>query len=364
MVAVLEADQRQILERTCKGAGVHPHRLVLRPLAAAAHFLRTAPPPERTCLVVNALADEVDLIVLAEGQTVLLRTVRLPREEEENAQLAAQHLVAEITRTLLVLQQGATGRPPERIYLFGGDHEHLLLRAGLEAGLTIPVSLVDPFAGVDLAGGKRPANPGRFAALLGMVDDEAAGTHALDFLHPKQAPRAAPRRRLLLLAASALGLAALVAGYAYWDTLSELQQRNAELVQQRKKLDEALKASRARTQLADAVGSWKESEIVWLDELRELSLQLPPSRDLLIHRLTIASSRSGGGGVIDLQGVARTANVIAQIDRQLHGPYRTVSSRRVGDRPQDRDYSWVFERTINVLPRDKSLYRTESGAAP
>ena len=113
MVAVLEADQRQILERTCKSAGLHPHRLVLRPLAAASHFLRTSPPPERSCLVVNALADEVDLIVLVEGQTVLLRTVRLPREEEDNVQLAAQHLVAaEITRTLLVLQQGAAGRPP------------------------------------------------------------------------------------------------------------------------------------------------------------------------------------------------------------------------------------------------------------
>ena len=107
------------------------------------------------------------------------------------------------------------------------------------------MSLVDPFAGVDLAGVERPANPGRFAALLGMVGDEAAGTHAARLPAPQEAPRAAPRRGLLLLAASVLGLAALVAGYVYWDTLSELQQRNAELVQQRKKLDEALKAGRA-----------------------------------------------------------------------------------------------------------------------
>ena len=100
---------------------------------------------------------------------------------------------------------------------------------------------------------------------------------------------------------------------------------------------------------------WKDAEIVWLDELRELSLQLPPSRDLLVHRLTLSAGRAGGG-VIELQGVARTAAVIAQIDHELHNQYHAVSSRRVGDYPQGRDYSWLFERTITRgAPRQGEL---------
>ena len=37
--------------------------------------------------------------------------------------------------------------------------------------------------------------------------------------------------------------------------------------------------------LYETLRDWKAAEIVWLDELRELSLQFPPSRDLLVHRL-------------------------------------------------------------------------------
>ena len=77
-----------------------------------------------------------------------------------------------------------------------------------------------------------------------------------------------------------------------------------------------------------------------------------------MHRLTLSASRSGGG-VIELQGVARTAAVIARIDRELRNPYHAVSSRRVGDYPQGRDYSWLFERTITVVPRDQADYRED-----
>jgi hypothetical protein len=353
-VAVLTAERRQAILQICKAAGLKPARLVLRPLAAASYFVRTNAPPELCCLLVNVLAEEADLTVLWQGRAAILRTVRLPRGVP--AAVVVQRLMAEINRTLVLAQQGPCGRPPERIYLFGGPGEYQALVDQIEADLPAPLTVLDPLVGLDTAGLEVPEHAGRFAALLGMAQDQADGAHALDFLHPKRPPRPANRRRALLAAAAAVGLLGAVGGYLYWDTLAALQAANRQLSQQRKELDETVKISRPRTQFYEAVGDWKDAEIVWLDELRELSLQLPPSRDLLVHRLTLSAGRSGGG-VIELQGVARTAAVIARIDRELRNPYHAVSSRRVGDYPQGRDYSWLFERTITVVPRDKADYR-------
>lgn len=356
-VGVLADARRQTLQQICKAAGLKPARIVLRPLAAAAYLLRTAPPPETCCLLVNVLAEEVDLTVLLNGRVALLRTVRLPHGVRE--EVVVQRLMAEINRTTVVAQQGTCGRPPERIYLFGSPGEHRALAKQIEADLPMPLTVLDPFANMKAVGLPTPENAGRFAALLGMALDEAGGGHAMDFLHPKRPPRPIQRRRTVLAVAAAVGLLALVAGYVYWDALATLQATNRQLSQQRKELEETVKAGRVRTQLYEAVRDWKAAEIVWLDELRELSVQLPPRRDLLVHRLTLSAGR-GGGGVIELQGVARTAAVIARIDRELRSPYHAVSSRRVGDYPQGRDYSWVFERTITVIPRDKEAYQTES----
>jgi len=165
------------------------------------------------------------------------------------------------------------------------------------------------------------------------------------------------------VAAALLGLLACAGAYAYWDAYSTLAERNRHLAAQRKDLDETLKRSRQRTQLFDAVSNWQANEIVWLDELRELSLRLPPSRDLLVQRMTISTGRSGGG-VIELQGVVRDASVVAGIDRNLHDEYHAVSPRRTGGYPQGNQYPWLFERTITVAPRDKDLYRTAQLAGP
>lgn len=356
-VAVLPAERRRTIQDLCQAAGVKPSRIILRPLAAAAHLVRTAtPPPRRCCLLVNLLADEVDLTVLQNGRPALLRTVRLPQGVTE--QVISQRLLAEINRTLLVAQQLPGGSPPEQLFVFGAPGEHQSLTDQLESSLTLPLTVLDPFEGLDTSGVELPEHAGRFASLLGAIRDEAANTHALDFLHPKRPPRPANRRRAMVTAAAVLGVLAAIGGYLYWDTASTLQAQIRELAKERKELVAAVKKSQPRTQLYTVVRNWKDAEIVWLDELRELSLQLPPSRDLLVHRLTFASSRAAGG-TIGLQGVARAPQVIARIDRELHTPYRTVSSKRVGDYPQGREYSWIFERTMTVVPRDKETYLPE-----
>lgn len=359
--AVLPTPRSQEIQEICAAAGLKATRIVLRPFAAASFFLAAVPAAERSCLLVNILAEEVDMTVLADGRPVLLRTVRAPAGVSERE--VAGRLRAEISRTLVVAQQGAAGNPIERIYLFGGPGEHQTLVDLASAELEIPLTVLDPFEKVDDSSIEVPGNAGRFAALLGMVQDEAGGAHALDFLHPRRPPVPPNRRRMAVIAGGLLALLAMVAGSFYWDAISALQDKNRDLTQQRKELDTTLKRSRRQTQLFASVRDWKAADVVWLDELRDLSQRLPPSRDLLVQRMTISGGRSGGA-VIEMQGVVRNAAVIAEIDRTLHDEYHAVSSKRVSDYPQGSGYSWVFERTITVFPRDRSLYLPQKPAAP
>ena len=130
-----------------------------------------------------------------------------------------------------------------------------------------------------------------------------------------------------------------------------------------KTCEETLSAYREQKQIADYVGAWKAGEVVWLDELRDLSLRLPSSRDVLFLRMTMTGGR-GGAGVIHLQGLARDPSVVARIDRSLHDPYHAVASRRVGEDPRGEDPAWLFERSITVLPRPKSQYLTHQAPKP
>ena len=76
--------------------------------------------------------------------------------------------------------------------------------------------------------------------------------------------------------------------------------------------------------------------MVWLDELRDLTLRLPSSRDVVFLRMTMTGGR-GGAGVIHVQGLVRDPSVVARIDRSLHDPYHAVASRRVGEQPRGED---------------------------
>jgi hypothetical protein len=361
MAAVLPEAQRKGIEQACAEAGLRAASLVLRPLAAASLFIRTAA-PERPCLLVSLVADEADLTVIAGGRVVFLRTVRLP--EEVNEYVAAQRLSAEVSRTLVVAQQGPLGGAGvEQIYLYGAQDEHQALVEQLQLDLGLSVSAMDPFETADVSEVELPSGAGRFASLLGMVLDESRGSHGLDFLHPRRPPAPPNRRRTFTFAAAAVAAVAFSAGYYYyWDPLAQADAANENLTQEIKLCEATLKRYSQQKQVADYVRAWKSGEVVWLDELRDLSLRVPSSRDVVLQRLTMTGGR--GGGVIHIQGMVRDSSVVARIDHNLHDSYHTVAPRRVGEHPRGEDYAWLFERSITVLPRPKSEYPPGQAAKP
>lgn len=362
MAAVLPKAQKGSIEAACSGAGIKPGRLLLRPLAAASLFARRVSPTERVCLLVSPMGNAADLLVIVDGRVVFQRTVRLPDGVDDEA--VAQRLAAEIQRTLLVAQQGPlAANPLERVFLFGSPEEHQRLTDSIGEDLGVPISVVDPFAITDVPDDGPAEFPGRFAALVGMIVDESYSSHAVDFLHPKRPPPPADRRRLVGALVSAVVLAIGGVGYHAWSQIADADEQIENLTAERRDRDDLLKLTAETTQLAEAIRDWRAGEVVWLDELRELSVRFPPGRDLVVQRMTMATDRSGGGG-IDLAGTVRDPQILVRLEQDYRDSYHEIRSKRLQERDQGKGYAWVFESSMSVAGRDRDSYLEEQASTP
>jgi Tfp pilus assembly PilM family ATPase len=341
------------LQEVLTGAGLAAKAISLRPYAAAALVLGVLADRNETCLVVHLLAEEVDLIVLSGGQAVFWRTLRQPNASHDRA--AAQRLLSEIQRTLLVAQPQFPGQTVKALYLCGGLDEHPSLVAALGDGLSMPLTLVDPFA----AHGGLPVvvdTPGRFAPLVGMLASEARGeSHAIDFLHPRRRPAPPDRRRILALAGAAVAVIALLGGYRVWSDFSVADEKVEELSAEFDRLNDQLKQAEQRQKVIAAIENWSKSDVNWLDELRDLSLRFPGGRDAVVLRMGLNHSRDSGG-TIDLVGIVRDPVVVSRIESNLRDEHHQISSRHMQERLQEDNYSWHFEASIGVTPRDPKEY--------
>jgi hypothetical protein len=353
--AVLSQPQLERIRGACAAAGLKPKRLVLRSHAAASLFLRTGADREEVCLLVNPVADEVDLTVIVEGKAVFSRTARLPDTADQDK--VSERLLAEIKRTLAVGLQGEWGTDPvECVYVFGRPHEHPVLLQRIRDELLLPAKSCDPLETVVMVGAVVPENPGRYAALLGMLLDEAhGGKHAIDFLHPRRQRRPVDRRRIIPVAAAVAAVVMLVGGYFAWDAFATVNAKNRELSAGLRRTRSTLQRMQKQQQLAAAIRQWQAGDVNWLEELRELSERFPAAQDAVVLRMSLTPSRQGGG-VIEVQGLVREPSAVFRMEHDLRDPHHTVSSRRVQDSAQDKDYTRHFDTRIGVAKRNKSQY--------
>jgi Tfp pilus assembly PilM family ATPase len=351
-VALSQARLEQIQE-VITGAGLSAKTIALRPYAVAALVKEQLADSNETCLVALVLAEEVDLVVLSAGRPVFWRTLRQPNASHDSA--AAQRLLAEIQRTLLIAQPQFPGQTVTGVYLCGGLEEHPSLTAALRDGLSLPLTLVDPFAA---NGGLTTAveNPGRFAPLVGLLASEARGeSPAVDFLHPRRRPAPPDRRRIFALAGAAAALLVLLSGYRVWSDFSAADEQIADLTAELDRLSSQFKQAGQKQKAITAIQTWSQSDVNWLDELRDLSLRFPSGRDAVVLRMGLSHSRESGG-TIDLVGIVRDPIVVSRIESNLRDEHHQISSRHMQERLQEDNYSWHFESTIGVTPREPKHY--------
>lgn len=361
--ALLPKAQVDRLRRTCSAAGIVPRRFLLRAYAAASLFSRTASPPEDVCLLANRIGDEVDLTVLARGEVVFSRTIRLPVDLDESVLI--ERLTAEVKRTVAVsLQDTADAGPVEGVYLFGGPNEYQNLIDAIQEELGMAAMVIDPFVAVDNAGQVPPQNAGEFAPLLGMILDEVrGGSHAIDFLNPRQQPEPPNRRRLYGTVAAAVLLVVASAGYYVWGRIDAAKENNAVVYSELRDLEKLVQTGKKKEQMVAAVREWQAADVCWLDELRDLALRLPSSRDIVIHRMTLSPAR-GGGGSVNYSGQVRDPSIILRMESAIRDSFHEIESRRVQERLGERDYTWQFGTSMAVAKREAEQFTSHLPQPP
>ena len=333
-------------------AGLTASRIGIRALGAASLVRRLPEFAEAnargTILAVDAAGEVVDLTLLQEGVPVLVRTVRLAGDPRNTN--AVPRLVQEIRRSFVASGSEGTPETTGRIVLFGQADEWRAATAAIRETLALEVQTIDPF---ELAGMTVPAElagRGGFAGLLGMLVDESQGqSPTVDFLHPKRVAPPRDYRRNLLVGAGVAVAAVMGVSLFLSQDLAAIDEQNEDSASQLKDVDGQIKHVEPRKNLTDGVEAWQGGGVHWLDEIRSLSEKLPPSRDIVVMRMSMGPNRDGGGS-LTYQGVAREPGAVERMEAAIRNPTHEVQTPKVQERPQDRSYPWEFETTVNILP--------------
>jgi Tfp pilus assembly PilM family ATPase len=364
LAAALRPAGMKEVEEICGPLGLMSDRVALRAFAAASLVRRaTGAGHGNVALVANPLAAEADLAVLAEGQVVLVRSVRLPEESDARRQA----LTSEIRRTLAAASQQLGDSQVDEFWLCGNAASSDQ-SGSLSEDLGIPVKMFDPApaapAGLTRTGAGERAL-GRFAAVLGMALDEADDQPpAVDFKNVRR--QIAPRRfaRVHVLAAVAAAVVALAALLHFWNQsaapLRELAQVEAEIERLQPMVEEYAQV----TAEAEAMERWLATDVNWLDELERLGRKLRPEPfsspefpvdgDVVVKQLTFAvpPGNEAEGGLVDMDAVAKSASAIATLEQRLRDDRHRVNA---GGGKQDKSlpgYEWAFGMRIFVASPD------------
>lgn len=358
LAAALPREHLQQIEAVCAAAHVRPQRLLVRPHAAGSLLFKQMRPREQVSLLVNCFNEEADMAVLVDGRVLLCRTVRMPKPAEGESPSAP--ILAEIRRTIFAVQNQPGGGQVRAVYLCGGADEHRELVRSIQEELSLAAEVFQPFSGLQLSRELErslPENPGRYASLLGMLSDEAEGTHSLDFLNPRKPPQPVSRRKLAIAAAAAAALVLAGAAYYAWGKFAEVEAQIAQLNRRGKQLDQTVRRATEKEVAAAAIEEWLMADVVWLDELRDLSLRFPKPRDAVLLRMTLAGKPTGGGA-IELEGLVRDPSIVGQMESGLRDEFHEVRTKRVQESVHGQTHTWKFDSSLLVAAREPSKYQS------
>ncbi|MBN1855175.1 MAG: hypothetical protein JW829_20760 [Pirellulales bacterium] len=386
-------------------AGIRLKRLILRPYATASLRYRMEANRTETVLLVSILGSEVDLILASANRIHFWRTVQIPEDtqiQSTSQDSPASHpdiqtstpqtrlsqtetldaLALEITRTLAVAPtQLPEGQSIEGIVLFGSRDDCSALSSMLEPQTEINIRSLDPTSapGVtwmaspmvpsstdpiarEVVGIETLSEPGRVAPLIGMLLDEAEGNPpAMDLLHPRRPPKPYNRRRLWILTAVAAAIFLITGGSMVSGLVDDAKTKSIGYVRELRRLRSTDRKLAGEVAVERSLQEWAQGDIVWLDELRDLSAKFPPAQDVIVRSMTI-SPRRGGGAVIHIQGSVRDPSVVGRMDLDLRiEGIRIATSTNYREQPGEGEAAldWRFETQIVTQRRPASAYRLE-----
>ena len=284
---------------------------------------------------------DTDLVVIENTKPVLFRTI--PRATG-GEQFVIDQLAGDIERTLNLV-----GHPDDeetRVYLIGTVGEQEDAAKLLSDRLSLSVSLVNPFE--QLRGGADVDKPSRFANLIGTATAWNRDSLIVDLLNPrKPAAKPSPWGRVGFWGVIAASLLAL-GGYLLWEQNADQQLLLEDQKNQLKRLIKPVKRARQKELVANAIDSWRATEVNWLDELKVLSDRMPPASDATVGTLVLTSGN--GMGHMDMSVEVSEPDVRMALEESIRDERHAIRSKRVTDASKRNSAAFRFQTVVTIKP--------------
>ncbi len=353
---------RQLIQKAgCRSARVlvstHPLRAYVPAEIRNKHAVSTD--SDEATLIVSRGDDVADVLLCVGGLPLLSRTIRLAADVPQLE--INRYLRGETQRTLISAGGQRTQLPKiAHVVIVGNEQQteglddSLAEHFQVSAAVVRPASmLADPDSSDLLVS---IVNSGSFAPLLAAAfEDGSSIAPAIDFANPRRPPLTVNRTRQIMAIAGVLMLM-IGGGYYYvWTQFSEIDEENARLVTRLNELNEIVKDTQARRQLATILAAWDRNRISWPDEFRDLTQRIPSRPDLVVQQLII-SSVGPGTAVATFRGVGKQPEVIAQMESNLRDKYHEIRVPGVREQQDGTKVTSAFQATLTIRRRPPSQY--------
>ena len=348
----LPRPEQELTHRLARESGCAAARAII-----VTHSLRLFAPPtddgdSSVSLIVSKGRQSGQLLLVRDGMPLVSRSLRLPHGVKSDRE--ATHLAGEVQKTLLSAEaELSEDFDITSAVVIGAEMECGPLQDELSLQLGMDVQRVSATSVVDGEAGEAAVSA--YAPLVAACAEEAfETTPAIDFHNPRKPPKTVGRNQQILAAAAAL-LLLIGGGWYYVNSMfAEARAENVRLKERSRELDELVKDTRSKRNLAKVLAAWENGRLSWLDELRDLTIRTPSSPNLTIDQFSAASS--GRNFVVSFRGTSKRPEVIREMEVQLRDKYHAPKTPGIREVRNGTESSWSFQTTMNVKHRPKSSF--------
>ena len=363
LAATVPKDRVDRFSAITEKAELKAKSVILRPCAAGSLVNhQTSIKQEHIQLMVDEFGTGLELTVLKDKVATFIRTVQRPTGPSR-----VNLLAGEIRRTIVAAQNQMGGERVEQVIVFGAGPDHEAACKQLEERLDLTVTSIDPFEDLKLIRKSRSETieePGLFAAALGLlVNQNDPGAAVLDFLNPRKVEEPKSKRPVAIASIAGAASVLLLLAAGCWWYLSSLDQQILELQRSSQGLRKNVETAEARISEYKSVQEWMRGDINWLDEMRDISTELPPPDQAKVREFRANISPSGNGLIV-LEGIVDNQQTISTVERNLRDERHRVRGEGGLFEEQDDKYPWRFKETIVVETTPMKTKKTATTKQP
>jgi hypothetical protein len=297
--------------------------------------------------------DETELVLFRGQHLSSIRSFRTPRSQETS--VTARAMDGEVRRSRLAAS--CDPNQPSPLECWGDPTIADALGKIHPSTVTSP----DPFSAVTLAGDvKSPANAESYAPLVGLLmADASGGRELIDFVNPRQRPEPKPdhRRTALLIGSPLLVLGSI--GYAVWSQFANMDKKIQGLDQQLAEAKQPMEIANRSLYEAESVDEFLDGDVRWLEEVKRLADNMPPSDQMIVTEMSGMVPPRGGGGRLAVKGGVTSPSVLDGFASSMRDETHRVMGNGAKETPGKDSYRWTFNETIEMTPESIRQFRYE-----